>query len=317
MKKILFLFISIIGILNASTQQITVSILPQKYFVEKITKDKFEVNVMVQPGASPHTYEPKTSQMKALAASKVYFATGVSFEHVWLDKFKKNAKDTLFVDLSNGIEKLAMGKHEHHEDEAEEHEHEGHDDHKGHEKHDDHDKHGHEAKDNHDAHDEDGLDPHIWLDPILVKIQAKNIYETMLKIDAQNGDFYKENYEQFLKELDELDANLKTILTPFKDKAFMVFHPSWGYFAKRYDLEQIPIELQGKEPKPNELVDLIKDAKEHDIKIVFVSPQFSQKSAKTISQNINAKVATINPMVENWSEGLILTAKEIASSYSK
>ena len=310
MKKILFLLISIIGILNATTPQITVSILPQKYFVEKIVKDKFEVNVMVQPGASPHTYEPKTSQMKALAASKVYFSTGVSFEHVWLDKFKKNTKDTLFVDLSDGIEKLAMGKHEHHEEEA-------HDDHKGHEKHDDHDEHGHEAKDNHDAHDEDGLDPHIWLDPILVKTQAKNIYDTMIKVDTQNADFYKANYEQFLKELDELDANLKTILTPYKDKAFMVFHPSWGYFAKRYDLEQIPIELQGKEPKPNELVELIKDAKEHDIKIVFVSPQFSQKSAKTISQNINAKVATIDPMVSNWSEGLMLTAKEIASSYSK
>ena len=311
MKKILFLLISIIGILNATTPQITVSILPQKYFVEKITKDKFEINVMVQPGASPHTYEPKTSQMKALSASKVYFATGVAFEDVWLDKFKKNAKDTLFVDLSDGIEKLAMGKHEHHEEDAHE---EAHDNHKGH---DDHDEHGHEAHDNHDAHNENGLDPHIWLDPILVKTQAKNIYDTMVKVDVENADFYKTNYEQFIKELDELDANLKTILAPFKDKAFMVFHPSWGYFAKRYDLEQIPIELQGKEPKPNELVELIKDAKEHDIKIVFVSPQFSQKSAKIISQNINAKVATIDPMVDNWSEGLILTAKEIASSYSK
>ena len=306
MKKILFLLITIIGILNATTPQITVSILPQKYFVEKIVKDKFEVNVMVQPGASPHTYEPKTSQMKALAASKVYFSTGVSFENVWLDKFKKNAKDTLFVDLSHGIEKLAMGKHEHHDEDEHEDEH---DDHTGHKKHDDHA--------DHDAHDEEGLDPHIWLDPVLVKTQAKNIYDTMIKIDVQNADFYKENYEQFLKELDELDANLKTILTPYKDKAFMVFHPSWGYFAKRYDLEQIPIELQGKEPKPNELVELIKDAKEHNIKIVFVSPQFSQKSAKTISQNIDAKVATINPMVENWSEGLIMTAKEIASSYTK
>jgi zinc transport system substrate-binding protein len=300
LKKILFLLISIIGILNATTPQVTVSILPQKYFVEKIAKDKFEVNVMVQPGASPHTYEPKTSQMKALAASKVYFSTGVSFEHAWLDKFKKNAKDTLFVDLSDGIEKLAMGKHEHHEEDAKEATHDGH---KGQEKHDD--------------HDEDGLDPHIWLDPVLVKIQARNIYDTMIKIDAQNADFYKVNYEQFLKELDELDANLKTILAPYKDKAFMVFHPSWGYFAKRYDLEQIPIELQGKEPKPNELVELITDAKKHDIKIVFVSPQFSQKSAKTISQNINTKVVTIDPMVANWAEGLILTAKEIASSYHK
>ena len=261
---------------------------------------------MVQPGASPHTYEPKTSQMKALAASKVYFSTGVSFEHVWLDKFKKNAKKTLFVDLSNGIEKLAMAEHEHHDEE----EHEEHkDEHKAH----DHDEHKHEAKDNHDG--EDGLDPHIWLDPILVKIQAKNIYDTMLKVDAQNADFYKENYDQFIKELDELDANLKTILAPFKDKAFMVFHPSWGYFAKRYDLEQISIEIEGKEPKPNELIELIAEAKKHDIKIVFVAPQFSQKSAKTISKNINANVAQIDPLTDNWKESMLNTANQIANSY--
>jgi zinc transport system substrate-binding protein len=290
MKKIFLILIAIITISNASNSLLTVSILPQKYFVEKIVKDKFEINVMVLPGASPHTYEPKASQMKALSASKVYFATGVSFEHSWLDKFKKNAKNTLFVDLSDGIEKIPMLAH-HDEINA--------------------------SHNGHDEHDEESLDPHIWLDPILVKIQAKNIYETMVKIDANNADFYKANYEQFLKELDDLDVNLKTILAPYKNKAFMVFHPSWGYFSKRYDLVQIPIELQGKEPKPNELVDLINDAKAHNIKIVFVSPQFSQKSAKTISQSINAKVIAIDPIVENWSESLITTAKEIASSYNK
>lgn len=306
MKKILFLLISIIGIVNAATSQITVSILPQKYFVEKITKDKFEINVMVQPGASPHTYEPKTSQMKALAASKVYFSTGVSFEHVWLDKFKKNAKKTLFVDLSNGIEKLAMAEHEHHDEE----EHEEHkDEHKAH----DHDEHKHEAKDNHDG--EDGLDPHIWLDPILVKIQAKNIYETIAKIDSVNSEFYKSNYEVFIKELEALDKEIETILNPYKEKAFMVFHPSWGYFAKKYNLEQIAIEVQGKEPKPNELIELIEEAKKHNIKVVFVSPQFSQKSAKTISSSINASVVPIDPLAENWAEALLNTAKEIEKNY--
>ena len=291
MKKILFLCIAFFTFLNASKPEITVNILPQKYFVEKIVKDKFEINVMVKPGSSPHNYEPKPSQMKSLVSSKAYFLVGDPFEQAWMDKFKQNAKNTLFVDTTKGIEKIQMQEHNHH-DEA-----------------------NVDAK--HDEHDHSGFDPHVWLDPLLVKIQAKNIYEAMVEIDSQNGDFYKTNYEEFIKELDTLDENIKTILSPYKDKAFMVFHPSWGYFAKRYDLVQIPIELQGKEPKPNELVELIKDAKEHNIKIVFVSPQFSQKSAKTISQNIDAKVATINPMVENWSEGLIMTAKEIASSYTK
>lgn len=294
MKKILFLCIAFFTFLNASKPEITVNILPQKYFVEKIVKDKFEINVMVKPGSSPHNYEPKPSQMKSLVSSKVYFLVGDPFEQAWMDKFKQNAKNTLFVDTTKDIEKIEMEEHEDHDVPTEE------------AKHDDH---------NHEKHDHSGLDPHVWLDPILVKTQAKNIYEAMVEIDSQNSDFYKTNYEEFIKELDALDENIKTILTPYKDKAFMVFHPSWGYFAKRYDLEQISIEIEGKEPKPNELVELIEEAKKHDIKIVFIAPQFSQKSAKTISKNINANVVAIDPISGNWKESMLDTANQIANSY--
>ena len=289
MKKILFLCIAFFTLLNASKPEITVNILPQKYFVEKIVKDKFEINVMVKPGSSPHNYEPKPSQMKSLVNSKAYFLVGDPFEQAWMDKFKQNAKNTLFVDTTKGIEKIQMEEHNHH-DEA-----------------------NVDAK--HDEHDHSGFDPHVWLDPLLVKIQAKNIYEAMLEIDSQNSDFYKTNYEEFIKELDALGENIKTILKPYKDKAFMVFHPSWGYFAKRYDLEQISIEIEGKEPKPNELIKLIAEAKKHDIKIVFVAPQFSQKSAKTISKNINANVVEIDPLSDNWKESMLNTANQIANSY--
>ncbi|MDX9901379.1 MAG: zinc ABC transporter substrate-binding protein [Aliarcobacter sp.] len=289
MKKILFLCIAFFTLLNASKPEITVNILPQEYFVEKIVKDKFEINVMVKPGSSPHNYEPKPSQMKSLVNSKAYFLVGDPFEQAWMDKFKQNAKNTLFVDTTKGIEKIQMEEHNHH-DEA-----------------------NVDAK--HDEHDHSGFDPHVWLDPLLVKIQAKNIYEAMVEIDSQNGDFYKTNYEEFIKELDTLDENIKTILSPYKDKAFMVFHPSWGYFAKRYDLEQISIEIEGKEPKPNELVELIEEAKKYDIKIVFVAPQFSQKSAKTISKNINANVIAIDPISGNWKESMLDTANQIANSY--
>ena len=229
MKKILLVFAFLISFLNASTNQLTVNILPQKYFVQKIVKDKFDINVMVKPGSSPHNFEPKPSQMKLLDESKAYFLIGDPSEKAWLDRFKQNTKNTLFVDTTIGIEKIQM--------QPDEHEHEHHD------------------------HDHSGLDPHIWLDPVLVKIQAKNIYEAMIKIDAQNSDFYKANYEEFIKELDALDEQIKKLLTPYEKKSFMVFHPSWGYFAKRYNLEQISIEVEGKEPKPNELVELIEEAK--------------------------------------------------------
>jgi zinc transport system substrate-binding protein len=293
MKKIIFLFIVMFSFLNASTQELTVNILPQKYFVEKIVKDKFTINVMVKPGASPHNFEPKPSQMKSLVASKVYFLIGDATEKNWIEKFKQNAKNTLFVDTTIGVEKIEMAKHEH-EEVA---------------------QHDHKKDEKDEEHDHSGLDPHIWLDPVLVKIQAKNIYEAMIKIDSANSDFYKTNYEEFLKELETLDSNIKTILAPHKDKAFMVFHPSWGYFAKRYDLEQISIEIEGKEPKPNELVELIEESKKHDIKIIFVSPQFSQKSAQAISKNIGANVVAIDPLSDNWYENLQKVANEIANSY--
>ena len=283
MKKILLVFAFLISFLNASTNQLTVNILPQKYFVQKIVKDKFDINVMVKPGSSPHNFEPKPSQMKLLDESKAYFLIGDPSEKAWLDRFKQNTKNTLFVDTTIGIEKIQM--------QPDEHEHEHHD------------------------HDHSGLDPHIWLDPVLVKIQAKNIYEAVLKVDSTNSEFYKANYEAFIKELDALDKEIETILNPYKGKAFMVFHPSWGYFAKRYNLEQIAIEVQGKEPKPNELIKLIEEAKKHDIKIVFVSPQFSQKSAKAIASSVNAGVVHIDPLAENWAEALVNTAKEIEKNY--
>ncbi|MFW0703279.1 metal ABC transporter solute-binding protein, Zn/Mn family [Aliarcobacter butzleri] len=303
MKKVLVLFLVFASFLYANKPQLTVNILPQKYFVEKIVKDKFDINVMVKPGSSPHNFEPKPSQMKSLASSKVYFLVGDPSEQAWIEKFKQNAKDTLFVDTTVGIERIPMVAHKHH-DEEDEDEHEGHA----------HHEHEHEHEE-HADHAESGLDPHTWLDPISVKVQAKNIYEAMLKIDQKNSDFYKANYEEFLKELDNLDTEIKNILAPYKDKAFMVFHPSWGYFAKRYDLEQISIEMEGKEPKPNELVKLVEEAKKHDIKIVFVAPQFSQKSAKTISQSIGANVVSIDPLSGDWKNDLLKTAQEIANSY--
>lgn len=288
MKKImLFLFFGLISLV-ANTIDVTVSIVPQKYFIEKIAQDKANVNVMVKPGFSPATYEPQTSQMKLLSQSKVYFSIGVPFESVWLKKFKTANKNMLVVDTSHGIKKIEIAEHEHHEHEEDNHKQELH---------------------------EEGLDPHIWLDPILVKTQAKTIYEAFVKIDAPNKSFYLKNYKIFLKELDILNKELKNILAPVSKSAFMVFHPSWGYFAKRYDLEQIAVEKEGKEPKPKELVELIKDSKEHNIKIVFVSPQFSQKAANTIARSINGETITLDHLSYEYKENLINTAKVIYNAY--
>lgn len=316
MKKLLIVLLAMSSFLFA--KEVTVSILPQKYFVEKIAGDKLKVNVMVKPGSSPATYEPKPSQMRMLSKSLAYFSIGVPFEKVWLEKFEASNKNMMMVDTAHGIKKIEMAAHEHHDEEHDEHGHkeEKHEEH-AHDDHDKHEDHGHkeEKHDDHEGHDHTGLDPHVWLDPILVKTQAKNIYEALVKIDNANKEVYEKNYKNFLVELDALDKKIKNILEAYEHKPFMIFHPSFGYFAKRYHLEQIAVEVQGKEPKPAQLVELVEEAKKHNIKIVFVSPQFSQKGAKTISKSINGNVATMNPLALKWDENLIKVATSIADSY--
>lgn len=308
MKKILLAFFALSSLLIS--KEVTVSITPQKFFVEKIAGDKINVNVMVKPGASPATYEPKVSQMKKLANSEIYFSIGVPFENAWLEKFENANKNMKIVDTSEGIKKLEMEAHSHHEHEEHisKHEEDGH-------THHDHGPEGHAHDHEAHAHDHSGLDPHIWLEPTLVKNQAKIIYRELVKLDKENEEFYKKNLKKFLIELETLDQNIKTILEKYEHKAFMVFHPSWGYFAKKYHLEQIAIEIEGKEPKPSQLIELIDEAKKHDIKVVFVAPQFSKKGANTISKSIKANVVTIDPLALNWDENLLKVANEIANSY--
>ena len=306
MKKIIVVLSFCFTSLFADKLNVTVSILPQKYFVEQIAKDKIDINVMVKPGFSPATYEPQTSQMKILSGSQVYFSIGVPFETVWLEKFENSNKSMKVIDTSKGISKLEMAEHEHHEESGHEEDHEN-------EKHED----NHEEKhdEDHDSEHNAGLDPHIWLDPLLVKIQAKNIYDTLVQLDTKNAAFYEKNYLEFLNNLDKLDKEIASTLKSVSEGAFMVFHPSWGYFAKRYNLEQIVVEKEGKEPKPKEIVELIEESKKHNIKVVFVSPQFSQKAAKTIARSIKGKVVTIDHLDYDYPRGMINTAKAINNSY--
>lgn len=303
---------------------VTTSILPTKYFVEQIAGNTVDVNVMVGKGADPHTYEPKPTQMKNLEKSTLYFAVGIDFEHTWLDRFKKSYPNLIIVNTADGIEKIQMASHEHeehdHDAKHEDHDHEAdhkHDVHHDHEDHDhdtDHKHDDHEAHEEHHHHHHDGLDPHIWLDPILVKTQAKTIADALIKAFPKNKDLYSKNLDKFIANLDSLDKFIENELKNVKNRSFIVYHPSWGYFAKRYNLVQIPIEIEGKEPKIADLTELIKEAKEENIKVIFVAPQFSKKSANLIAKETNASVVEIDQLPQNWEESMKQTAIVFAKS---
>ena len=282
MKRYLLLLTLLFSLTLWATPTVTVSIIPQKYFVEQIAKDLVKVNVMVGAGASPHTYEPKPAQMQMLANSDAYFSIGDGFEKAWLPKFKSSNPKMLMVDSIKGVQKIAMAEH-HHEGE----------------------------KGGHEEHEE--LDPHVWLDPILVKTQARNIFDALCTLYPLHVKAFEENYQAFINSIDALDATINDTLKEVKNRSFIVFHPSFGYFAARYNLEQIPVEVSGKEVKPNELATIIKEAKEEGAKVVFVSPQFSQKSAQIIAKAIGGKILTIDPLSEKWYENMLNVAKVFAS----
>lgn len=159
------------------------------------------------------------------------------------------------------------------------------------------------------------VDPHTWTSPSNVKIMAKNIYDALVKKDPINKSYYENNYNKFIEEIKQTDKKIKQIFNKLpKNSKFMVFHPSWGYFAKDYNLEQLSIEVEGKEPKPKMLKKIIEEAKEEKVKAIFTQKEFSDKSAKAIASQLNIKVIKETPLDPKWSENLIKMADTIANS---
>jgi zinc transport system substrate-binding protein len=145
-----------------------------------------------------------------------------------------------------------------------------------------------------------GNDPHIWLSPLNARTMVENICSGLIEADPENESYYVQNKDDYLTQLDELHEEIRENLEGVANRAFMVFHPSWGYFAGEYGLEQIAVEIEGKEPSAKDMANLIEKALERNIKIVFASPQFNQQSARTIADEIGGEVVSIDPLAEDY-----------------
>ncbi|MEZ4600668.1 MAG: zinc ABC transporter substrate-binding protein [Syntrophotaleaceae bacterium] len=255
-----------------STQPIKtfVSVLPQKYLVERVGGEHVEVSAMVGPGRSPHTYEPTPRQMSELSRTRVFFQIGVPFEQVWIKRITALNPALELVDLRKGIRLLPSPAHHH---------------------------------DHHHGHGEE-LDPHIWTDPMLAKIMAGQILETLSRLQPQRKADFTANYQALVADLAELDRYIRDRLDGVKQRRFLVFHPSWGYFAAAYDLEQIAIETEGKEPGPRALARIIDLARKNNIRTIFIQPQFSRTTAETVARAIDGKVEAIDPLSEDYLDNL-------------
>ena len=290
-RNIYIFFILIVALSLVSCQhkpagskkvQLTVSIVPQKFLVKFIAGDKYDIQAMLPPGSNHETYEPAPRDMEKISTSKLYFAIGaLDFELTWLDRLKASNPGMKVINSSEGLQMLSGHNHE---NEA-----------------------GEPSK-NH------GIDPHTWLSPACIKIQASNICKALSAIDSSNTSVYNENLKMFYHLADSVDQRIREKLAGSAEKSILIFHPALAYFCRDYNLTQISIEQDGKEPSPAFMAEIVKTAKEKGIKAIFISKEFDTRNAEAIAEEIHGKVVVFDPMAENWAENMVHLADLIASN---
>lgn len=271
---------------KSNTKTLTVTIEPQRFFLEQIVGDMYEVNTLVPPGASPETYEPSPIAMINLGNSDAYFKVGfLGYENAWSGKLAKNNPDVLVVDCSKDIDLMygTHGPHSHGDDD-----------------------HGH-------SHGPEAADPHIWSSAKNALQFSKNMLEAMLKIDSDNRDYYRSNYEQLEKRILETDSVISEMLVDIPSRSFIIYHPALSYFAHDYDLEQHSIEFEGKNPSPAQMKELVDLAKKENIKVVFVQQEFDVKNTQVIASELGVKSHVINPLSYDWDLELLSLAKLLSN----
>ena len=258
---------------------------------------------MVPPGADPHTYEPKPSQLRGLSGSRIYFSIGAPFEDAWLARIVAAAGPSLsVVPMHKGVTLLPAAAPLH-SDEAEHAE--------GKEHHEDH----HAHADGH-GHDHGTTDPHVWLSPMLVRHMSLAIRDALAKADPAHAATYRANYDRFAADIDAMDKKFADLFAalPQDRRRFLVFHPSWNYFAHNYGLTELSIEVEGREPSPRQLRAIIDLARRERITTIFVQPQFSRRAAQTIATEIGARLVDADPLAEDWAANLERTAKALVQA---
>jgi zinc transport system substrate-binding protein len=235
---------------------VIVTVLPQEEFVSSVGGDRVEVKSMVPPGANPHTYEVTPNQMASLSKARMYAKVGAPIE------FELTWLDKLIAQNKNMLV-VDCSK-------------------------------GIKLIDSQDP-DEPGIDPHIWTSPRNAKVMVANICEGLVQLDPASREYYEKNRDAYLAKLDALDVDISAALKSFSNRTFITYHPGWGYFARDYNLQQLGIEREGKEPQASYMARLITVAKEKNIKVIFISPQFDKRSAEAIAKEIGGRVVSIDP----------------------
>jgi zinc transport system substrate-binding protein len=262
----------------ADTPYVLVSVAPHKFFVEKIAKNTVEVHLMVPAGASAHTYEPTARQMLTASKANLWFRIGEPFENRAIQALKSHHPNLEIIDLRDGLNLIST-------------------------------EHGHR----HCGCDHGSVDLHFWLSARQAQIQAQTIADALSKTFPGYANFYQTNLQTFQQELKELDEKIQSILAPLQDRNILVSHPAYAYFCRDYELEQHAIEVEGKDPTPQQMTKLINLARQLNSRAIFIQMQYNNKAAKLVADTLGAHLIVLDP----YSEYYLTSMLEIAHAFAK
>jgi len=258
---------------------VSVSIIPQKYFVEQLAGDLVEVQVMIPPGASPATFEPNLSQMKMLDRSVLYLRIGyVGFEQSWMGKISAVNPDMKIADLSEGVETIQENRRA--------------------------------GSDQH-GHSHEGPDPHIWMSTENARVIARNIRDELQLLFPGDEDLLQSRYEQFSLMLDSLHLEISARLAHLENRKFMIYHPALSYYAREFGLEQIPLEIEGKAPSPVHFKEMTDLAIRSKISTIFIQQQFDQENAEVLARETGAEIIQFDPLDLHWRTQMLYIAEQL------
>jgi len=263
---------------SAAPLRVAVSIPPLGCVVERLGGERVEVVVLVGPGDSPASYDPTARQVAALSRCTVLFTTGVAMETSLLPRLKGIAPKLEIVDTTKGLSMIAS---------------EGHD---------------------HGDHRHEEIDPHVWLSPRRLRIQAATIASALQRLDPEGAERYASAAFEFDAELAALDVEIAAILAPVAGRELLAFHPAFGYLADDYGLIQSAVESGGMAPGPKGLATVLERARSRGVTAVFVQPQFSISSARAVAAELGVGLIMLDPLDHDCVENLRAMALTIAEA---
>ena len=278
MIRALGLFFCLLAASVTQAASIFVSVPPLVPVLKALDTDN-QVESLVTAGYSPATYSPTPRQLVALSNADIFVRSGLPYEAAWMNRIKAVNPSILIVDLREGVDLL------------EHHHHEGHDEH-------------------------EDTDPHLWTDPILIANQLDKLAQALIKLTPDRKQVITNNHQNYQQQLLGIDNQIRTLLAPYANNTFYVYHPAWSYFAKRYQLNQVSLERDGKDFGPHALEHVLEASRHNTHRVLFVQPQFDRRLAQRVADEIHGHVVTIDPLSETYPNNLLDSATALKKAFS-